>query len=215
MDPVITSSAVTNHELTNFKKAILGKQELIYFEQAYRFSMLLTALIFEPEAVDIGTRYIASADEYYAPEDIEKGIRMRDAFLKDAIGQAIAAGQGTRQQRQFNSHALAMDYEGKGFSLPAFVQMPFYLHAQRFGGAVKATSAKSSGEFVDLLAGDADYDRAAAWAMDISGSEQYLLVGISKVNFKVWPVMIRRGDDLHLSGRKKYAQLAHLLHKEQ
>jgi hypothetical protein len=38
--------------------------------------------------------------------------------------------------------------------------------------------------------------------MDIAGSDQDVLIGVSKVNYKVFKVPIRRGDELFNSGFK-------------
>jgi hypothetical protein len=53
-----------------------------------------------------------------------------------------------------------------------------------------------------------DYDRQRAWYMDIAGSDQDVLIWVSKVNYKVFKVPIRRGDELFNSGFKKYNELA-------
>ena len=44
--------------------------------------------------------------------------------------------------------------------------------------------------------------------MDIAGSNQDILIGISKVNNKVFKLPIKRGDDFYNSGKEKYLELA-------
>lgn len=53
-----------------------------------------------------------------------------------------------------------------------------------------------------------DYDRQRAWYMDIEGRCNDVLIGISKKNFKVFKVPVRKGSELYNSGRKKYEELA-------
>ena len=49
-----------------------------------------------------------------------------------------------------------------------------------------------------------DMDRQRAYYMDIKGSEMDVLIGVSKVNFKVFKVFIDRNSDLYSSGCSKY-----------
>ena len=49
-----------------------------------------------------------------------------------------------------------------------------------------------------------DYDRSRWWYMEIAQSDQDILIGISKVNFKIFkPLPIRRGDDFFNQGKDK------------
>jgi len=54
-----------------------------------------------------------------------------------------------------------------------------------------------------------DYDRQAAFYMDLSGIDRFWIVGISKVNAKIFKIAIKRGDYLYRSGRGKVDHWAH------
>ena len=76
-----------------------------------------------------------------------------------------------------------------------------------FGGDLKSTFATSQKQFeeaVDFF----DWDRSRAWYMDIAGSRQDFIVGISKKNLKVFKVMISRDDKIYKQGKEKYEELA-------
>ena len=44
--------------------------------------------------------------------------------------------------------------------------------------------------------------------MDIAGSRQDFIYGISKKNQKVFKAFIKRGDTIYLKGKEKYEELA-------
>ena len=76
-----------------------------------------------------------------------------------------------------------------------------------FGGDLKSTFATSQKQFeeaVDFF----DWDRSRAWYMDIAGSRQDFIVGISKKNQKVFKVFIKRDDKIYKRGKEKYDELA-------
>ena len=53
-----------------------------------------------------------------------------------------------------------------------------------------------------------DWDRSRAWYMDIAGSRQDFIYGISKKNQKIFKVFIKRDDPIYLKGKEKYDELA-------
>lgn len=76
-----------------------------------------------------------------------------------------------------------------------------------WGGDLKSTTATTQKQFEEAVR-YFDYDRQRAWYMDIAGSNQDVLIGVSKENFRVFKVPIRRDDDLYKSGFQKYNELA-------
>ncbi len=76
-----------------------------------------------------------------------------------------------------------------------------------WGGDIKSTTATTQKQFEDAVR-YFDYDRQRFFYMNMAGSNQDILIGISKVNFKVFKVPIQRGSELWNSGRDKTMELA-------
>lgn len=75
------------------------------------------------------------------------------------------------------------------------------------GGDLKSTFASTQKQFdeaIDFF----DWDRSRAWYMDIAGSRQDFIYGISKKNQKVFKAFIKRGDTIYQKGKEKYEELA-------
>lgn len=77
----------------------------------------------------------------------------------------------------------------------------------RIWGDLKSTFASTQKQFdeaIDFF----DWDRSRAWYMDIAGSRQDFIYGISKKNQKVFKAFIKRGDTIYQKGKEKYEELA-------
>ena len=77
----------------------------------------------------------------------------------------------------------------------------------RYGFDIKSTSATTQAQF-EAAVKHFDYPRQRAWYMDIAKSDYDILIGISKVNYKIFKVFIRRGDSLYREGYEDYINLA-------
>jgi hypothetical protein len=76
-----------------------------------------------------------------------------------------------------------------------------------WGGDIKSTAATTQKQFEEACR-YFDYDRSRFWYMNIANSNQDILIGISKVNFKIFKLPIRKGDDFYNEGKKKALELA-------
>lgn len=79
--------------------------------------------------------------------------------------------------------------------------------SMNWGGDIKSTSATTQAQFESAVR-QFDYDRQRFFYMNIAGSDKDVLIGISKENFRVFKVFIKRGDELWESGRQKCMELA-------
>ncbi|HRH60722.1 MAG TPA: hypothetical protein PL045_09145, partial [Chitinophagaceae bacterium] len=74
-------------------------------------------------------------------------------------------------------------------------------------GDIKSTACTSQKQVEEALR-YFDYDRSRAWYMDLENRNNDILIFISKVNYKVFKVPIKRGDTIFKEGKEKYQRLA-------
>lgn len=75
-----------------------------------------------------------------------------------------------------------------------------------FGGDIKTTAVSTEAQF-KAAAKFMNYDRQAAWYMDITQSPRFPIIGVSKRNHKTFVLNVNRGDDLYRQGKEKYQKL--------
>jgi len=93
------------------------------------------------------------------------------------------------------------------FSLPVRCKWDLFMNNVGWGADIKSTTATSHSQFLEAVR-FFDYDRQRFWYMEIAGSRQDMIIGISKENFEVFKIPIERGDDIWKSGREKCLELA-------
>ena len=137
-------------------------------------------------------------DVLYSGEDWElatamiKSLRMearRDPFLAQVLAKA-------ETQRFMVNKAQRFRYGNFEYTLDTRCKWDWWLQDFGFGGDLKTTFAQSQKQFdeaVDFF----DWDRSRAWYMDIAGSRQDFVYGISKKNQKIFKVFIKRDDPIY------------------
>jgi hypothetical protein len=205
MDAYYSRTEVSNSDLSALKQQLYPRPEHDP-TAAYRFGSLIDAMITEPARVDFFRRTLDG--EQYAVEDFEKAELMKRAFYADEFCRLMAEkADGQRvmvKQRGF-------DYCGYRFGLATRCKWDLWREDWGWGGDIKSTTATTQAQF-EAAARHFDYDRQRAWYMDIAGSERDVLIGISKVNFKVFRININRSTDWYREGFQKYNELAFRWH---
>lgn len=102
---------------------------------------------------------------------------------------------------------MVFNYAGFEFSLDVRCKYDLYSDLLKWGGDLKTTACTTFTQFMEAVK-HFDYDRSRAWYMDISGADKDLIIGVSKVNHKVFIVPVVRGGEIYNQGREKYQELA-------
>ena len=202
MDNYYSRSEVSNSDLSALKKQMYGGIDFDPTE-AYKFGSLIDAMITEPELVD--EYKLTCSGEQYSKEDFEKAREMRRVFMKDEMCRSLIASSVfqkvmIREKMQF--------HYGIPFTLPVRCKWDIWMPGFNWGADIKSTTATTQKQFEDACH-HFDYDRQRWWYMNIAGSNQDMLVGISKVNFKVFKLPIRRDSEFFKSGEEKALLLAY------
>lgn len=202
MDAYFSRSEVSNSDLSWLSKYWMPDYKLFDIEQAYRFGTLVDAIITEPHKVDYFKFTVDGIN--YTKAEFEKAKDMKKAFMADPLCKRLV---DVCNMQEYMTKASVMRYAGVDFALHTRCKWDLWWKAQNWGGDIKSTKATTQKQFEEACR-YFDYDRQRAWYMDIAGSNQDILIGISKVNNKVFKLPIKRGDDFYNSGKEKYLELA-------
>jgi hypothetical protein len=99
---------------------------------------------------------------------------------------------------------LVFEYGGQEYSLAAKCKFDLFSKRLATGLDFKTLAVKKYADFIKSI-DFFDYDRAAAWYMDIAKINYFWIIGISKPTGQVFKFAIERGDEVYLRGRAKYS----------
>lgn len=128
-------------------------------------------------------------------------IKMRRKLLSDNIYKAIFGK--SEKQLIFTEDQFEIEIDGAKILFPARCKFDLWSDIVKFGGDIKTAAVRDQDSF-ESAAAFLGYNRQAAWYMDISKSDMFIIFGVSKINHKVFRITIRRGDDLYNKGVEQY-----------
>jgi hypothetical protein len=198
-DTYYSRSEVSNSDLSALKNYFMPKDFVMDATAAYRFGNLIDAMITEAHRVD---HYRMRVDnEQFNPEEWNKALKMKEAFMKDDFCKGIysmCSGQSVKVVEDFK-----INYEGFEFSLPARCKYDLWMDPLKYGADIKSTTATTQKQFEDACI-YFGYTRQRAWYMDLTGAEKDILIGISKVNNKIFKIFINKESEFYKIGKADY-----------
>lgn len=202
IDPYFQMPGVSNSDLSKLQKMLHPVENEMDPTNAYKFGTLIDAIITEHEHVDYYN--LICHGEQYSVEDFELAKKMKEAFNNDSDCRKLKEASMFQKVDVANK---TFNVDGFKFELPAKCKWDLWFDTFKFGGDIKTTTATTQKQFVDACY-HFDYDRQRAWYMNIPGAKNDILIGISKVNCKVFKLPIVYGDSFHQSGVQKMNSLA-------
>lgn len=197
--------AVSNSDLSWLEKYWLPEYRAIDLEVTYANGTLIDALITEPHRVNLFTRKVEGDNYQFSEEEIECAKEMKKAFFKDPFC-AQFASQCSFQHISYKPE-FQIEKDGFQFTLPAKCKWDLFVKNYDLGGDIKSTACTTQKQCEEAVR-YFNYDRSRAWYMDLEGRTNDMLIFISKKNFKIFKVPIRKGDRLYNDGKEKYQDLA-------
>lgn len=192
---------VSNSDLGSLEADLSGRDPIGGDkEAAYRFGSLFDAVVTEPERVDFNKKTVDGIPAL--PVEWNKALKMRKSFLADQFCVGILSES---KAQAVTVAEVELELEGVGFSLPMRCKWDFF--TDYMGADLKSTIATTQQQF-EAVCDMFQYDRQSAVYMTIAGIDKMVLIGVSKVNYKVFKKFIRRGDDFFNSGYEKFRHLA-------
>ncbi len=196
---------VSNSDLSWLEEYWQPKAVVLDLQRAYAFGSLIDAMITEPHKVDYFKYRVQWVDFQFTKEDFENAKRMKGAFLADPFCRMVI--DSCSFQKTTIREDFAIEYEGVKFTMPARCKWDFFHETVDLSGDIKSTVATTQAQCENLVS-YFNYDRSRAWYMDLEGRSNDMLVFISKVNFKVFKIPVKRGGAIYNRGKAKYQELA-------
>ncbi|PKP11993.1 MAG: hypothetical protein CVU09_00395 [Bacteroidetes bacterium HGW-Bacteroidetes-4] len=169
--------------------------------EAYAFGNLVDHLITEPEKVDV---YRNSCNGHiFTNEQMQQAIKMKAAFMLDPLAKLMVDNADCQQIMHKWVHHKIGNIE---FTLDARCKWDLWMSKFGWGGDIKTTTAETQEQF-EAACRHFKYPRQRFFYMTLAGSEKDVLIGISKKNYKVFKITIRKGDAFWNEGRENYEKL--------
>ncbi len=194
---------VSNSALTMLRRETLPVEQCNDLTQAFRMGNLVDAMITRHLSCDFVRKHVDGMT--FTDEEWNIGLQSKRAFMADPFCELLhksSIGQRDFYRIMLGGYRTPIPYE-QGRKCLYDLWNPI----TGWGVDIKTTTAKTLTGFyeqIDYL----DYDRARYWYMDVSGARRDMIIGISKVNFKVFKIFIEHGDDMWQRGRDKAEELA-------
>jgi len=202
-DPYYDRPEVSNSTLGELEKYFMPAQYIIDLEAAYRFGNILDAMITEPAQVDYFKKSIGGVK--INPEEFDKADKMKKVFFADPFCKSLAAQ--CDMQKVTIKHNWPIEYGSFIFHLDMRCKWDFFAKRIDLSGDLKTTASTTQKQFEEAIF-HYNYDRQAALYMDLEGKSNFIFIGISKANFKIFKFIVKRGDATYNSGKEKYQELA-------
>jgi len=195
---------VSNSDLSALKKYFYPDILDIDPTNAYRFGNLIDAMLTEPAKLDYYKRTVDDYEQPFTVEQWEQATAMKKAFRKDPF--CFQLLMLAEFQKVF-AKDVNLNYGNLPFSLRMRCKFDLWMPSLKWGGDIKSTAATNQRQFEDACY-HFSYNRQRAVYMTLSGAEKDVIIGISKVNFKIFKITITRNDEFFKSGMEEFTDLA-------
>lgn len=197
--------AVSNSDLTWIDKYWKPASFIIDLEAAFANGTLIDCMITEPHRVNYFKHRVEDERYIYTAEEFERAKEMKRAFYKDTFCSAFV--KSCKMQHISYVPEFKINYEGFEFKMPAKCKWDLFRPDIDLSGDIKSTACTTQKQCEEAVR-HFDYDRSRAWYMNLEGRNNDILIFISKVNFKIFKIPIRRGDEIFNDGLRKYQEIA-------
>jgi hypothetical protein len=204
MDGYYQLPEVSNSDLSWLKGQLYPRENMPDPTEAYFFGSLIDCMLTEPARVDYIRRTLDG--KRVKKELFENAVKMKQAFRRDEFCSSFFNDRADGQKVSI-SHGKEFCYNDFFFTLDCRCKWDIWRSDYGWGGDIKSTAAQTQKEF-EAAARFFDYDRQRAWYMNIEDAERDVLIGISKVNHRVFKIFINRESEFYRRGEEKMMELA-------
>lgn len=191
----------SNSGIKEADKLMHGRDTEYASTPAYEFGSALDAYITDPLTLD--TSMLTSAQR----ADV---LNMNKAISANTTFKALFENY-TDTQAVFVDTEFEVTFDGITVTIPGKCKFDWWNNMLGFGGDLKTTMAKDEKSFISA-AKWFNYDQQAAWYMDITKSDRFVIIACSKINYHTFTMSFRRWidrdrciqDPYYLAGKAKY-----------
>lgn len=201
-DPYFLRGECSNSDLSTVDKLFNPGRYDFDFTEALRFGTLIDALITEMQLVDV---YKRSVHGYiYKPEEMTLAYEMKKAFYKDATCAAFAK---LSEFQKISVGSVQYEWGNFQFEIKCRSKWDGWMPALNHGYDIKSTTATTQKQFEDACE-HFQYYRSRVFYAKLEKSKKDMLIGISKVNKKIFKIPITMGDKFWNKGLEGANNLA-------
>jgi hypothetical protein len=197
--------AVSNSDLTWLEELWMPESTRIDLRKAFANGTLIDCMITEPEKVDYFKLHVEGESYQYSKDEFESAKEMKRAFYKDAFCSSFV--KQCRFQHISYKPEFKIKFDGFDFTLPAKCKWDLFRPDIDVSGDIKSTACTTQKQVEEVIR-HFRYDRSRAWYMDLENRSNDILIFISKVNYKIFKVPVKRESSIYKEGKLKYQELA-------
>lgn len=204
-DVYYSRSECSNSDLSDVNKLLNPDIYSFDYYEALRFGNLVDAFLTEMHRVNVYTNSLMDGNicDIYKPEDFGLARKMKIAFYKDPT---CSAFMKLADCQKVSVGEIELEFAGFKFKLKARAKWDLFMKPLKMGADIKTTTAKTQKEF-EAACFHFNYFRSRVWYALLENTEKDMLIGISKVNQKVFKVPMTKGDAYWDIGYKQACEL--------
>jgi len=193
------SDFVSNSELKSLKAELHGIEPIPNLQAIFDFGHLCEEVVLD--GLHGTFRQKEWLDNPANEKDLNLAMQMRETFMKDSFCRSLLEIKGKREY-EF--------YRKRDMIVPGRCRADKWIPSMNLMLEFKGLAITTQNAF-DTAIYHFDYDQAAAWYMDISGADRYILIACSKKKPKMlFKKAITRETEFYKVGKAKYEKYANL-----
>lgn len=194
--------ALSNSELGQLKKGIFNVNSPKHLQHIFDFGNLVDALLTEPPEVVQKYRQLCGEEKW------QQALKMVEQCEKDPVIKLMIDHSIPQYIFVRLLNVKYLDYQ---FNIRSKCKFDLFMKTRLSGIDFKTLSVSNYQQFKDSIH-HFDYDRQAAFYMDLARIKRFWIIGISKINFQIFKLCIQHGDHIYTRGKKKYSYWAWKYH---
>ena len=180
---------VSNSDLSTLEKELNGDESPAPYE-AYRQGSLVDGVITEQQLIDRIQMKILGTDYTFTRSELAMADKMNTAFHNHPLCSQIY--KVCRRQVELYIPDVRFKYQGIEFFLG--MRCKFDFHSETLFADLKSTSATTQAQFEEACK-KFKYWRQVAHYGNLGRIRRAIIIGVSKINFKVFIVKLEFGDE--------------------
>jgi len=186
-------SEVSNSTLSALDRETSGRPEPN--PANYRIGSLVDCMVTSPDKVN--DLLMTAHGVQYTQSEFDLAYAMVNDFNRSPYA-SICKG--------INQAVFVRDLTVSGFTASCRCKADIWCTGAKAGVDLKTTVASTQAQFEKMIE-VLSYDRQSAFYADVMEVDKFLILGISKTARKIFPYLVRRGDECYMRGKEKYENL--------
>lgn len=202
---------ISNSDFSAVKKALAMERTWGDMQKAFDFGSLVDAMVTEPDLLDADNMVLKNHNGIltYEKDDWDKATLMKRAIDDDEMARYVINMMDKQVVEKLDE--FPFEYAGLEVWMPVRCKLDGIKKSIKTGMDLKSTACLNLKSFIKTIE-TWDYDRQAAFYMDVCCLDNFWFFGVSKKPNKrgkheVFKLAVQRDDEIYLSGRAKYQKL--------